>query len=170
MSDLKSLIHTPSLDHPFGIEVWPIFEKAWLQVRAFPPQNFRFVPGQTPMSTLKETATVLIAYYVIVLGGREVMRNREAWKFPTIWKLHNFILTAISAALLLLFVEQLLPTVVRKGVFYAICDADGGWTNRLVTLYYVSGLCIEDLASRLTKYSLTTSQNTLSFSIPSTLC
>lgn len=138
MSDLKSLIHTPSLDYPFGVEVWPIFEKLWLQFRNFPPQNFEFIRGKTPMSTLKETAIALVAYYVIIFGGRELMRKREAFKFPTIFKIHNLFLTIVSGSLLALFIEQLLPTVVRKSLFYAICDADGGWTNRLVTLYYVS--------------------------------
>ena len=137
-SNLKTTIHTPSLEFPFGVELWPIFEKAWLQIRSFPPQNFQFVPGATPMSTLKETAVALIAYYLIVFGGREMMRNREAFKFPTIFKIHNLFLTLVSGSLLALFLEQLLSTVVNKGIFYAICDADGGWTNRLVTLYYVS--------------------------------
>lgn len=90
------------------------------------------------MSTLKETIIALTAYYVIIFGGRELMRNRDAFKFPTIFKLHNLFLTLVSGSLLALFVEQLLPTVARKGLFYSICDANGGWTDKLVTLYYVS--------------------------------
>jgi hypothetical protein len=38
---------------------------------------------------------------------------------------------------LALFIEQLLPTVVRNGVFFAICDHKDGWAKELVTLYYV---------------------------------
>ncbi|CRK01531.1 hypothetical protein BN1723_008773 [Verticillium longisporum] len=38
------------------------------------------------------------------------------------------------------FVEQLLPTVVRGGVFHAICDKEGGWTQPLVVLYYLNYL------------------------------
>jgi hypothetical protein len=41
--------------------------------------------------------------------------------------------------LLVLFIEQLLPTLARGGVFHAICSYDGGWTKELVTLYYVRG-------------------------------
>ena len=89
------------------------------------------------MSTLKETVIVLLSYYIIVFGGRELMKNRPAFKFNPLFMFHNLYLTIISGGLLVLFVEQLLSTVVRKGIFFAICDHDGGWTNRLVTLYYV---------------------------------
>jgi hypothetical protein len=42
--------------------------------------------------------------------------------------------------LLALFIEQLLSTVWRHGVFFAICNHQGGWTKPLVALYYVSYL------------------------------
>lgn len=51
--------------------------------------------------------------------------------------IHNLYLTIISAGLLALFIEQLLPTLLRHGLFYTICDHRGGWTDRLVILYYV---------------------------------
>ena len=47
-------------------------------------------------------------------------------------------LTVISGTLLALFAEQLIPTLVRHGVFYGICSHKGGWTDELVVLYYVS--------------------------------
>lgn len=92
------------------------------------------------MSTLKETAITLGAYYIIVLGGREMMRTRKPFVINGLFMLHNFYLTAISATLLALFIEQLLPTVARNGVFFAICDHKGGWTKELVALYYVWAL------------------------------
>jgi len=42
--------------------------------------------------------------------------------------------------MVVLFVEQLLPTLVRNGVFHAICSYNGGWTKELVTLYYLNYL------------------------------
>ena len=134
---LKS-VPIPTLERPFGMELWPVFEKIWMTVRTFPPQNFRFVAGSTPMSTLKETATALIVYYIVVFGGRELMKRREPFTLAPLFKAHNLFLTVLSGGLLALFIEQLLPTVVNHGVFYAICDADGGWTHRLVTLYYLN--------------------------------
>lgn len=68
------------------------------------------------------------------------MRDRPAFKLNFFFKIHNFYLTAISGILLLLFLEQLIPTITRNGVYYAICHYNGGWTQQLVVLYYVSAL------------------------------
>lgn len=128
----------PTLDRPFGLELWPIFERAFIAIKGYNPRDFRFVAGETPMASLKETVTMLITYYIVVLGGRELMRGREPFKLSFFFKVHNFYLTVISGVLLLLFIEQLLPELVRNGVFHAICAYEGGWTDKLVVLYYVS--------------------------------
>lgn len=136
----------PTLDRPFGVALWPIFSKIFTNLKGYTPEEFRFVPGKTPMASFQATALTLISYYIIIFGGREVMRGREPLKLNGLFKIHNFYLTAISGILLALFVEQLLPTLVRNGVFYAVCDYNGGWTDQLVILYYVrpstySSLC-----------------------------
>ncbi len=138
-TDFASLFEVsyPTLDRPFGLYLWPIFSKAFEAVVGYPAEDFRFVPFSTPMSTLKSTSIFIVIYYTIIFGGRELMRNRPAFKLQTLFLIHNFYLTAISFILLVLFLEQLIPTVVRKGVFFAICDGDGGWTQPLVVLYYV---------------------------------
>jgi hypothetical protein len=89
------------------------------------------------MSSLAEAGGLIIAYYFIVFGGRELMKNRPAYKLNGLFMIHNFYLTAISAILLALFTEQLLPTLYNHGLFYAICRHSGGWTKQLVVLYYV---------------------------------
>lgn len=127
----------PTLERPFGIKLWPIFSKAFEAVAGYPAEDFRFVPGETPMSTLKETGIFIIIYYTIIFGGRELMRNREPFKLRTLFLIHNFYLTAISGILLALFIEQLLSTVAAHGIFHAICHTEGGWTQPLVVLYYV---------------------------------
>lgn len=103
----------------------------------YPPSTFYFVPGQTPLSTIQATATMLITYYVVVLGGRELMKNRDPVKLNALFMIHNLYLTVASAIMLVLFIEQLVPTVWRRGIFFAICDHRGGWTRELVVLYYV---------------------------------
>lgn len=128
----------PTIDRPFGIHLWPIFSKAWETVVGYPAEEFKFVPFETPMSTLKSTSIFIVIYYAIIFGGREMMRNREPFKLKGLFLIHNFYLTAISGILLVLFIEQLVPTVVRGGIFHAICDVEGGWTQPLVVLYYVS--------------------------------
>ncbi|KAF1996464.1 elongation of fatty acids protein 3 [Amniculicola lignicola CBS 123094] len=130
----------PTLDRPFGLQLWPIFEKAYEAGAGYKPQDFRFVPGETSLSTLKACATVLISYYIIIFGGREVMRDRQPLQLNFLFKLHNFYLTVISGVLLVLFLEQLIPMVVRHGVFFAICDHQGGWADKMVILYYLNYL------------------------------
>ena len=127
----------PTLDKPFGVELWPVFDKLFSLVKGYSPQGFQFVPGETPMSTLKATAAMLVTYYVTVFAGREFMKNRPPFKLNGLFMVHNLYLTIISGGLLALFVEQLLPTLWRNGVFFAICNHEGGWTRPLVTLYYV---------------------------------
>ncbi|EAW24358.1 elongation of very long chain fatty acids protein [Aspergillus fischeri NRRL 181] len=130
----------PTIDRPFGIHLWPIFDKAFEAVVGYPASEFKFVEGVTPMSTFKETAIALVAYYIIIFGGRELMKNRPAFKLNTLFMIHNFYLTAISATLLALFIEQLLPTLYRHGLFFTICDHQGGWTQPLIVLYYLNYL------------------------------
>ncbi|KAL0943811.1 Elongation of fatty acids protein 2 [Colletotrichum truncatum] len=130
----------PTLDRPFGIELWPLLDKVWTPIVGYPVDEFRFKAGITPMSTIKDAGIFVIIYYAIIFGGREWMRNREPYKLKGLFLIHNLFLTVISFALLALYIEQLLPTVVRKGIFHAICDAEGGWTQPLVVLYYMTYL------------------------------
>ena len=131
-------IPLPTIDRPFAIELWPIFVRAYSAVLGYSPTDFKFQPGKTPMSTFRETAIGLISYYVIIFGGRELMKHRKPFTLNGPFMVHNLYLTLISGCLLVLFVEQLLPTLVRHGVFHAVCRYSGGWTKELVTLYYVS--------------------------------
>lgn len=132
------VVGVPSLDRPFGVEVWPIFDKAWSALFGYPAVDFRFKPGTTLMSTGKETVIALVSYYIIIFGGRELMRNRKPFVLNGPFMVHNLYLTIISGGLLALFIEQLLPTLFRHGVYHAICNYKGGWTDHLVVLYYVS--------------------------------
>ena len=136
MDALKAMPR-PSLDRPFAVELWPYFDKLYTAVIGYQPTKFVFVPGETAMSTLQATATMLVTYYVTVFAGRELMKKREPFKLNGLFMVHNLILTTISGSLLALFIEQLLPTVWKNGIFYAICDHRGGWTSHLVILYYV---------------------------------
>ena len=145
-----SYIPLPTLDRPFIVELWPQFDQLYSRVVGNSASKFVFVPGLTPVSTFKATATMLITYYVTVFAGRESMKSREPFKLNGLFMVHNLFLTVISAVLLGLFIEQLVPTIARNGVFYAICDHRGGWTTPLVTLYYVRILPSRSEVSRLT--------------------
>lgn len=138
--DFLQNIPRPTIDRPFGIHLWPIFDKAFELVKGYPASEFRFVESVTPMSKFKEAAITLIAYYIIIFGGRELMKNRPAFKLNALFMIHNLSLTVISGTLLALFTEQLLPTLWRHGVFFAICNHKGGWTQPLIILYYLNYL------------------------------
>src|ERR1700760_1564875 len=87
-------IGLPTIDRPFGISLWPLFERAFTPLLGYKPQDFQFESGVTPMSTFWATATVLVSYYIIVFGGREVMRGRTELKLNGLFMVHNFYLTA----------------------------------------------------------------------------
>ncbi|KAH7135311.1 GNS1/SUR4 family-domain-containing protein [Dendryphion nanum] len=133
-------VGVPTLDRPFGLALWPIFEKVYEAGFGYKPQDFKFVPGETHISTLKTCTSILVAYYIIIFGGREVMRDRAALQLNFLFKVHNFYLTAISFILLVLFAEQIIPTVAKHGLFFAVCDHAGGWTDKMVILYYLNYL------------------------------
>jgi hypothetical protein len=139
-SDILKALPIPSIEHPFGIQLWPIFDQVYTTIMGYHPQDFDFKPRVTPMSTMKESGLMILSYYVIIFGGRELMRNRPAFKLNGPFMVHNFYLTAISFILLVLFIEQLVPEVYNNGIFHAICSHEGGWTKQLVTLYYLNYL------------------------------
>ena len=126
---------------------WELFSKIWTAVTGYPPRNFVFIPGSTPMSTAKETTIVISSYYLILLIGRKVMKGRPACELTSQFLMHNLFLSVLSGFLFLLFVEELGPGLWKRGIYHCICGA-GGWTKRLVTLYYVR------------RYSHTTASNT----------
>jgi fatty acid elongase 3 len=128
--------HGPLVIKPISLSPWTNFDRAWTALVGYPADKFRFVPGKTPMSTLTETVAMILIYLVVIFGGREFMRNRQPLKLNALFMAHNFVLTAISGCLLILFAEQLIPTLWKRGLYENICGGSG-WTAPLVTLYYV---------------------------------
>ena len=105
----------------------------------YAPGDFLFIPGETILSTAKETATVIALYYLVIFYGKRWMKSRPAFEMTTLFLLHNFLLSVFSAFLLSLFIEELAPGLWAHGIYENICGT-GGWTKRLVTLYYVSAV------------------------------
>lgn len=139
MTMVKNLVGLPSIDRPFGIHLWPLFDEFWYATTGSYASSFRFVPGQTAMSTWQEVVAAIAAYYVVIFSGRAFMKNRPALKLNSWFQIHNVFLTLLSGILWALLVEQILPIIVRHGVFYSICNA-GAWTQPLVFIYYVCAL------------------------------
>ena len=123
----------------FDASPWKLLSRMWTAAMGYTPAQFLFIPGQTAMSTAKETAIVIALYYLMIFYGRRSMKSRPAFELTTLFLLHNLFLSILSAFLLCLFVEELGPGVWKRGIYHSICGS-GGWTKRLVTLYYVSFL------------------------------
>uniref|UniRef100_A0A060T138 Elongation of fatty acids protein n=1 Tax=Blastobotrys adeninivorans TaxID=409370 RepID=A0A060T138_BLAAD len=126
----------PTLDRPFGVYLYGLFDaltNGWAT-------RFQFAQDSgIPFSSRWEVAAAIVTYYVVIFGGREVLKSAPVIRLNFLFQVHNLILTLLSLGLLLLLVEQLIPIIVRHGVLYAICDA-GSWTQPIVTVYYLNYL------------------------------
>lgn len=132
----------PTLDRPFfNISLWENFN--WIATKItngrFVPDKFEFIPGKLPLSTLPEVLAAITTYYVVIFGGRSVLRGNKPFKLNFLFQLHNIFLTTASLTLLFLMAEQLIPMIARNGLYYAICNI-GAWTQPMVTLYYMNYL------------------------------
>ncbi|KAF0322458.1 fatty acid elongase [Colletotrichum asianum] len=118
---------------------WKVFDKVFASIAGYPASEFEYAYGSTPLSTLTETLAIITLYLVIIFGGREVMRERRPLELNGLFKIHNLFLSVLSAALLLLIVEQIVPQLWRDGLYHNICTYAGA-SQPLVTLYYVNYL------------------------------
>ncbi|ESZ92110.1 hypothetical protein SBOR_7489 [Sclerotinia borealis F-4128] len=116
---------------------WEAFDKLWTFVAGYPAEDFQFIPGETPMATLREALGTVVLYYAVIFGGQAVMKSRPAYKLNGLFMAHNLMLTVVSASLLILFAQQLIPSLWKYGLYDGICGGSG-WTKPLVTLYYLN--------------------------------
>ncbi|KAF9936396.1 hypothetical protein BGZ65_002425 [Modicella reniformis] len=128
-----------SIDQPFGIKLDDYFSQAYELVTGNPIDSFKVIEGITPLSTQRETVMWTITYFVVIFGGRQIMKSQEAFKLKHLFIFHNFLLTITSGSLLLLIIENMIPMLARHGLFYSIC-ATGAWTQRLELLFYLNYL------------------------------
>ncbi|ODV57961.1 fatty acid elongase ELO2 [Ascoidea rubescens DSM 1968] len=133
----------PSIDNPFGINLWDHFDSiiSLVTFNKFVPSKFVFVPGNQLLSTLPIVLSSISLYYFIIFGGSYYLKKNsfKPLKLSLLFQLHNLILTSISFILLILIVEQLVPIIFKNGLFYSICNINS-WTQPLITLYYLNYL------------------------------
>ncbi|CDK24974.1 unnamed protein product [Kuraishia capsulata CBS 1993] len=131
----------PSWEYPFGLHLWPIFDKVYAKIAGFPASEFEFVQGETFMGNFQSCALVIVLYYVIVFGGQAIIQKFDLppRKLSVLFHIHNLLLTFGSLTLLLVMVEQLIPMVHEHGIFWSICSK-GAFTQKLVAVYYLNFL------------------------------
>ncbi|KAL0951189.1 hypothetical protein HGRIS_007917 [Hohenbuehelia grisea] len=96
-----------------------------------------YVQGQTPLSTTPTVLTALVSYLAIIFGIQAVMKGQKPLKLTLLFQIHNVFLSAGSALLLALMLEEILPILWQKGVFAAMC-AEESWTPRMEFYYMIN--------------------------------
>ncbi|CDO54556.1 hypothetical protein DV113_000019 [Geotrichum candidum] len=128
----------PTVDRPFGFYLWDIISFLSIKFANYDPNTFTFAQDiGLPFSTTTPVLLAIVVYYVVIFGGREVMKNFEPKRLNLLFQIHNLFLTILSLTLFLLLVEQLVPILYNHGILYAICNT-GSWTQPIVTVYYVN--------------------------------
>lgn len=132
--------YVPTLHRPFfNISLWENFDRVVSTISCghFIPSEFQFVQGDLPLSELSHVLVTIAAYYIIIFGGRELLKNRAPLHLNIPFQIHNLFLTSVSFIILVLMVEELIPIIAENGLFFAICNI-GAWTQPMMTLYYMN--------------------------------
>lgn len=134
-------VNRPSVETPFGVELWPIFSHFFKVFKGYSADEFEFIHGETLLGNFPHAASIIIAYYIVIFGGRSLSNalGLPVIKLNYMFQLHNLFLTLASLVLLLLLVEQIVPMVVNHGILFAICSSHA-FTQKLVVLYYLNYL------------------------------
>lgn len=102
-------------------------------------REFKFEPGVTFLSTWQQVVIGAAIYLTIVLGGRQLMKNREPFVLKWLFVVHNVILVVVSGLLLGMMLEILVPMLLQKGLRWSVCEP-GAYDLRLVPFYYANYL------------------------------
>ncbi|KAK6197327.1 fatty acyl-CoA elongase/Polyunsaturated fatty acid specific elongation enzyme [Scheffersomyces amazonensis] len=133
----------PTVESPFGVNLWSTFDYAVTKASngTFIPSQFEFVVGELPLSTFPPVAVAISTYYIIIFGGDYIFKKFgiKPLVLNGLFQIHNLFLTTLSFTLFILMLEQLIPIIIKQGLFFAICNQKA-WTQPLVTLYYLNYL------------------------------
>jgi len=128
-----------SVESPFGFRLLPYFESAYHASTGKPVSTFDFTAPGLFGNNLKDVTLVIVSYLTLIFAIQAWMVPRKRFDLKLAFCLHNMILAGGSLVLLMLYVEALLPMLVKHGFYHSIC-ADGAFTNKVAALHYVNYL------------------------------
>ncbi|KAI9298044.1 GNS1/SUR4 membrane protein [Neoconidiobolus thromboides FSU 785] len=128
-----------SIETPFGIPLYRLFEKLYFFVTGLKAEDFNYEQGITPLSTNSIVYGTCVGYLITIFSLQYLMSFASPLKLNFLFRAHNLFLTLVSLALLLLFIEQILPVIVNDGLYYSLCN-QAAWTQKLQLLYYLNYL------------------------------
>ncbi|CAO3692675.1 unnamed protein product [Rhizopus stolonifer] len=128
-----------SPETPFGLPLYPLFAQVYEAILGQKASDFNYTQGVTPLSTNNEVTITCITYFIVIFGGRYLMKESDAFKLKMPFMIHNVLLTLVSGLLLALMVEQIFPVLYHRGFFAAVCEQTT-WTQPLELLYYLNYL------------------------------
>ena len=86
-----------------------------------------YVKGETPLSTTPGVLATLFAYLAVIFSVQALMKNQQPHKLTPLFQAHNVILSSGSLLLLVLMLEEILPIILKEGIYFAVC-AEEAWT------------------------------------------
>merc|ERR1712093_335463 len=81
-----------------------------------------WTPGQSPMSTDGQVAIAVAIYLSTLYIGSTIMKDRKPLELARLFQIHNLLLSAGSALLLALMLQEIVPIIINDGFFNAICN------------------------------------------------
>jgi fatty acid elongase 3 len=63
----------------------------------------RYIPGETPLSTLPVVALTIVGYLATIFSIQHLMRDQKPYKLTPLFQLHNVFLTSSSGLVRFLF-------------------------------------------------------------------
>ena len=100
----------------------------------------RFQFSRAPLSSIGAIVSLTFAYLLLVFVLQRLLKDSPPRKFNTLVVLHNILLSASSLVLLIAIIRVIFPVVVKRGIFFAICNKSMVLDNYLNFLYYINYL------------------------------
>ncbi|KAJ3561549.1 hypothetical protein NP233_g10122 [Leucocoprinus birnbaumii] len=96
----------------------------------FPHYFTSYIVGETPLSTTPVVMSMVAGYLTTIFGIKIFMSTRQPFKLTALFQVHNLFLSLISALLLSLTIEEIVPRIWQYGLHSSLCDHKT-WTPRM---------------------------------------